>query len=445
MLEAPWGQSIDCECGATHVIAPDAIHYSDDALSQASAFLGAHVAGRRVCLLMDGRTREVAGDALADAMAPHAGRLQIVEIPDREGGPGGHGEEARWPVCDDQTMGAISAALEAPEFLLAVGSGVINDLAKWVAFEQGIDFACFATAASMNGYASANVAPTLQGVKSLIQARPPVAVLASGPILTGAPSAMTTAGLGDVLAKSVSSADWRLNHLLFGDFYCPRAVGMIDDIEPLYLDRPEAIRSRCPQAIGGLFQALLLTGAAMTMAGSSAPASGGEHMISHALDMMSSLDGRAHDLHGRQVGVGTILMAALYQRLLTLESPDFAPPTAPDIPAAVWGPLRQGVAQQVAAKAPRMDQARSMLARRDNWDRIREEIAPMIRPPEKARLCLEQAGGAFLAEHIRCDRDRLRVALLHAHTIRSRFTVLDLARLVGVMPREADALLDAWG
>ena len=142
----------------------------------------------------------------------------------------------------------------------------MTDLGKWISFDRGIPFVIFATAASMNGYASANVAPTVKGVKSLIRARPPEAIFSKPSVLMDAPWELTASGLGDIIAKSVSSADWYLNHFLFGDFFCDRSVGLIADIEPLYFDHPEALNARYPDSIKALFMGLLLTGAAMTMA-----------------------------------------------------------------------------------------------------------------------------------------------------------------------------------
>ena len=130
--------------------------------------------------------------------------------------------------------------------------------------------------------------------------RRPAAVLTSGDILRDAPFEMTAAGLGDVLAKSVSSTDWRLNHLLFGDYYCQRSVDLVAEVERLYMEHPAGIRDLEPGAVGALFQALLLTGVAMTMADTSAPASGGEHMISHSLDMVASASGGESHLHGSE-------------------------------------------------------------------------------------------------------------------------------------------------
>jgi len=419
-----FGRTIACECGRTHRVQPDRVLYADDAVERLPELCAvAAGAGRRAAVLMDVRTAVVAGDAAVESLGAAGWRVQRGVVPDRPGG--------RDPVCDEPTKRTLADRLEPADLLLTVGSGVVTDLGKWLAFERGAGFVAFATAASMNGYASANVAPTLEGVKSLVRARPPSAVAASPRVLREAPYEMTAAGLGDALAKSASSADWRLNHLLFGDYYCARSVAMVARIEPLYLDHPQAVRRREDGALAALFEALLLTGAAMTMAESSAPASGGEHLLSHALDMMAHRDGRPHDLHGRQVGVGTVLASALYRRVLTVESPRTVEPPG-DVDRAFWGPLAGPVAGQYAAKLPRLRQAKEAISHPAAWDRLRAELAPMLRSPEALRDCLARAGAARSAADLGIAKDRLLAAFLHAHEIRSRFTVLDLAALLGL-------------
>ena len=386
-------------------------------------------------VLFDTRTRDVAGAEVARALREYGLMAQehlIADTPDGQS-----------PVCDMATHDALMGEMFEVDLVVSVGSGVINDLGKWIAFDRQLPFVTFATAASMNGYTSANVAATVNGVKTLIRAAAPKAVFADPQIIRDAPFEMTAAGLGDVLAKSVSSADWRMNNLLFGDDYCDETVGLIADVEPLYLDAPQALADRQPSAVNAVFDALLLTGIAMTLAGTSAPASGGEHLISHALDMMAGIDGRAHDLHGRQVGVATILTAELYRRVLAIESPRLVDP--PDqIDRTFWGPLAGAVAQQYVDKLPRLAQAARKLAAGRTWDMLRTSLAPLLRPPEQIRECLQQAGGAWRGEHLGCDRDRLRAAMVHAHAIRSRFTILDLAILTGIMPAAADEIVEQW-
>jgi glycerol-1-phosphate dehydrogenase [NAD(P)+] len=430
-----FGQTFSCACGKTHSVEPREVIYSQDAVAQLSAVCNRLALGSRVAVLMDLRTRRVAGKEVAQALSDARWRVKEVLVKDRVGGG--------WPICDDNTKHELDGQIGDVHWILPVGSGVINDLGKWLAADREVPFVSFATAASMNGYASANVAPTIEGVKTISWARPPRAIFSSPNILTGAPPEMTAAGLGDVLAKTVSTPDWYMNHLLFEDHYCEKSAGLITDIEPKYIHHPEALRAGEPEAIGALFEALLLTGVSMSMAESSSPASGGEHLISHALDMMSSIDGMAHDLHGRQVGIGTVLAAELYRRVLAVESPIMVAPAGIE-DETFWGPYGDTVAENYAKKIPRLRLAKDQLLVRESWDQLRQALASMLRPPEDLHKCLASAGAATRSEDIRCSRARLLDAFRRAHEIRSRFTILDLARLLGIMPAAAGEIVEAW-
>ena len=278
-----FGRTFFCECGKTHTVQPREVLYARGAAEQFPALCARAVSGRRVTLLMDERTRAVAGRELGRSLAGGGWQVSEILVPDPSRGHS--------PICDDLTKDALSARIGETDLFVPVGGGVMTDLARWIAEDRALPFVSFATAASMNGYASASIAGTVRGVKSLLYARPPLAIAADPAIIERAPLELTASGLGDVLAKPVSTADWRLNELVFGDYYCARSAGLIAEIEPLYADHPEQIRAREPKAMQGLFDALLLTGVSMSMAGTSAPCSGGEHMVSHSLDMMASLDG----------------------------------------------------------------------------------------------------------------------------------------------------------
>ncbi|MFC1601232.1 iron-containing alcohol dehydrogenase [Candidatus Sumerlaeota bacterium] len=407
IMENIYGSQFECACGRTHRIEPREVLYCADAERRLPTLLAQYTGGRRVAVLMDARTRQAAGLAVVEALAEHGWQVNELLVADPADG--------RSPVCDEPTFVDLRERLGAPDILVPVGSGVINDVAKWLAADAELPFVCFATAASMNGYASANVAPTIQGVKTLRRARPPRAVVSSAAVLAAAPYELTAAGLGDVLAKSASSSDWLMNHLLFGDYYCERAVGLIAEVEPRYLEHPERVRACDEATLAALFEALLLTGVAMTMAETSAPASGAEHLLSHSLDMMSTIDGAPHDLHGRQVGVGTILAAALTERVLALESPEFIEPTA-GIDEAFWGPLAGALAEQYAQKVARLRQARAMLSQGQAWDELRRRLEPLFRRPATIQACLREAGAgsptsaATASERSRRSRTRTKSA-----------------------------------
>jgi glycerol-1-phosphate dehydrogenase [NAD(P)+] len=432
---AIFGREFACQCGRTHRVAPREIVYSSDATARTPEVCARAAQGRRVAVVMDARTREVAGRDVCAALAGAGWTVQDLVVPDPAPGHS--------PVCDDTTRDWLDARMAAVDLAVSVGGGVMTDLTRWVTFARKTPFVSVATAASMNGYASASIAGTVKGVKCLIYAHAPHAVLADPRVIRDAPYELTASGLGDVLAKPVSTADWRFNHKVFADYYCPVSVGIVAEIEPLYIDRPEDIRARAPQGMEALFQACLLTGVAMNIADTSAPASGGEHMISHVLDMMCAVYGGEHDMHGRQVGIGTVLAAELYRRVLEVESPSFVEP-ARRTDAAFWGPLAEEVEPHYQGKVERLRLAAERLAAGGAWDDVRRTLRPMLRRPETLRDCLRRAGAAHRAEDIRCTPERLKQALLHGHEIRSRITILDLARLVGVMPAAADEIIEAW-
>lgn len=430
-----FGQKFSCVCGRVHDVQTQEFLYAKDAIEQLPAVSSRLRMGRRVALVMDGRTRDVAGAEASVTLSREGWQVQNVIVKDRPDGG--------WPVCDDMTKHELETEIGDVAWVLTVGSGVITDLGKWIAAERKIPFLCFATAASMNGYASAGVAPTIGGVKTGLWERPALAVLSNPNIVCDAPYPLTTAGLGDVLAKTVSTTDWYLNHLLFGDYFCDYSAGLITKIEPAYLEHPEGLRVRNPDTIDALFQALVLTGVAMTMAETTSPASGAEHLLSHALDMMPAKEGIKHDLHGRQVGIGTVLTSALYTRVLAVESPTFLEPEK-DSDIAFWKPYGEQVAENFARKQEKLKRARDGLSQGGAWDQLRARLVAMVRPPETIHKCLSLADAATRAEHIGCSKARLADAFRHAHLIRPRFTILDLASLIGLMPAVADEIVESW-
>ncbi|MDI6449594.1 iron-containing alcohol dehydrogenase [Anaerobaca lacustris] len=433
------GTKFRCDCGRSHDLTVRRFVYDAAAIDRLPDIVR-QCAGHcvRAVVVADSRTWEVCGRRVLAALKRTYEDAYEIVVADGE-----HGT----PVCDEATFQTLLARLREakPEVMVAVGSGVVNDLCKWASFEMGIPYLVVATAASMNGYPAANVAATIAGVKVLLEARPPLAVIAEPQTIAGAPHEMIEAGFGDTIAKHQSNTDWWMNHRLFGEYHCNFCAGIVADLEPLYLDRPEEIKEGDVSAVEGLFAALFWSGVAMTLVGTSAPASGGEHLLSHTLDMIASVRGHRHDLHGRQVGVGTILSAALYEKILAIESPEFCTMPA-QVDAGFWSDVAvaEAVARQYEAKRAGLDAVRRHLAERNTWDRLRAELAERSRRPQEIRGWLERAGGATCAAHIGCSTQQLRDAALHMHEIRKRFTVVDLAWMMGVLPDALDDIIAQW-
>ena len=433
------GTTFTCACGREHTVPTRALHYHPDALDQLVPTIES-LPGIDHCLVVaDARTDAAAGQLVTEKLAAGRARVERYLLPDQ------HGES---PVADDRTRDLFIAQAPATDLYIAVGSGVINDLVKWVAYLQGKPYLCVATAASMNGYASANVAASIAGLKVLFHAAPCLAVFSTPQILADAPYILTASGLGDVLAKTVSSADWRLNNFLFGDYYCRFSVDLLKELEPVYLNNPEQIRAREPAALQALFEALFFSSVAMTITGTSSPASGGEHLISHTLDMLAGRDAGRHDLHGRQVGVASILMAALYEEVLAVDRPRFhAAPV--QVHEAFWGTLTPVVAGEYQKKLPRYQEVADRLSQPGVWNELRSLLRADLVPAAKLKHCLAAAGAAHRVEDIDdsgtpLTRSKFSAVVGHANQMRERFTVLDLAILLGVFPGRVDTLVDRW-
>ncbi len=428
------GSSFKCDCGKVHTIPTKYLIYENTAIERIPEILSKEISGKEIGLFADVRTYEIAGREVEQILQRAHFSVQRIIVSDPYSGT---------PVCDDSTQSQLAGELKSVDAIVAVGSGVINDLAKWTAFERNIPYVCVATAASMNGYTAANVASIINGLKTIVYARAPIAVVAKPEIIENAPYKMTASGLGDVLAKPVSTADWVMNNFLFGEYFCDRCTQLISDIEPKYFDNPQGVRERHPEAIKALYEALIYSGIAMTMAGTSAPASGGEHMLSHTLDMMWLVDGIEHDMHGRQVGLGTIFASALYEKLIAIDEPKCV--DAPDeIDRKFWGKLADTVEQQYSLKKHHLEIMKQKFVNVDVWRQFKNAIRLRVRKPEDVKNCLRRADAAHRIDDIVCSRERVLSAVLHMHEIRKRCTVIDVAYVLGLMPTVADEIIETW-
>jgi glycerol-1-phosphate dehydrogenase [NAD(P)+] len=354
----------------------------------------------------------------------------------------------------DRLVSMIRDTVPRVVSVIAVGSGTINDLVKQATYKAGIPFAVVATAPSMNGYTSPIAAILCDGVKTVQPAHTAEAVVADLGILAGAPARLIAAGFGDLLSKPVSNADWLMSHLLTGSKYCPDAMGLVEEGNRLVMGTAGGLRRRDPDAVGRLMVALLLSGYAMSLAGTSSPASGGEHLISHYLDMMHHALGEPHDLHGCQVGVATVVTASLYERLLTWDPSDLdigqrvaelAP--WPDYEVsfrAEFGPLAEAVMPYAREGYPLPETLRTRLTRvREDWPTLMPRLRQGMRSAAEILRDLQDAGCPSSFAEIGCSPQRARRAVLLSKNIRPRYTILHLCWELGLLQPWVDGILQS--
>ena len=207
----------------------------------------------------------------------------------------------------------IEPLAKSVDVLVAVGSGTINDLCKYVSYWLEKPYVVFPTAPSMNGYLSANASISIDGHKKSLAAHMPITVLVDLSVLCAAPERLIRAGLGDSLCRPTAQADWYLSNQLLGTAYDPLPFAMLKDAEKTLLENPSAVLKGDMEAMEALMEMLLLSGVGMSLARGSYPASQGEHMIAHMMEMHGGVNG---SLHGEDIAVTTRTMMGLQRRMM---------------------------------------------------------------------------------------------------------------------------------
>jgi glycerol-1-phosphate dehydrogenase [NAD(P)+] len=206
-----------------------------------------------------------------------------------------------------ETVEKVRSSSREVSFLLGVGGGRPIDVAKLASFYDGKPFISVPTAASHDGIASSRA--SVRGGKSpvSIQTHAPIAIIADTSIIRKAPYRLLAAGCGDLIANITAVRDWQLARDLKGEPYSEYAATLSLVSAQLILENAGVIRRYTEESVRKVVKSLISSGVAMAIAGSSKPASGSEHMFSHALDMVAPRPA----LHGEQCGVGAIMMAYL--------------------------------------------------------------------------------------------------------------------------------------
>ena len=225
-------------------------------------------------------------------------------------------------VPNENAIEAIRAKLTAStDLILGIGSGVIQDLCKYVSFEAGFPYHIIATAPSMDGYASKGAAMILGSMKVTVNAHVPEVILADLDILKDAPVALIQSGYGDILGKFSCLNDWKLSAAVNGEYFCPYVYGLVEEMLQSTKDLGPKLLSRDPEAIGCLMEALIGVGIAMAYVGNSRPASGSEHHLSHFFEITGLLNNEFYFMHGTDVAYSAVYTQKLREALLALAAP----------------------------------------------------------------------------------------------------------------------------
>jgi glycerol-1-phosphate dehydrogenase [NAD(P)+] len=409
-------------------------------LSSINDLFGESFGDRPAVVVADENTFAVAGEEVRRHLE-EAGR-ELVEPYVFPGEPTLYAEYAN--------IEKLVEALRGHEAIpVAVGSGTLNDIVKRASHECGRPYLCVGTAASMDGYTAFGASIEKDGLKQTLACSAPKAFLADLDVLLNAPPDMTASGYADLLGKVTSGADWLVADALGVEEIDPGGWSLVQDHLREWTGEPAGLRGGDQQATDHLIEGLIMSGLGMQSYQSSRTASGAEHQFSHLWEMEGLGHGEGHEgpplSHGFKVGVGTVAIAALYERILErdlgnldidavcnawpgrdeVERSVRAAHTLPDLKR---GAVEQSLAKYISAEelAERLELLRKV------WPDLRGRLRDQLMPAARIREMLRAAGCPTRPDEIGLGWEEFEATYSRARTIRKRYTVLDLAAESGV-------------
>lgn len=318
------------------------------------------------------------------------------------------------------------------EGIISVGTGSLNDICRVAAFRKEKDYCIFATAPSMDGFAS-DTAPIVQNsFKSSWQAKQPRIIIGDTEILAASPAELKSAGFGDMMAKYIGLVDWHIARILIDEYYCEKVAAITEEAIRRIVALADNITGSDPEAAGAVMEALVLTGLAMKLAACSRPASGSEHIISHYLECHKVIADIWPDYHGKKVGVATVYCNRIYrniaERCLTVKA--VKDPTDWDV---VYTKFHERLHSDVRRlNSPTITDLVDPALLEEKWDEIRNLILTILPDDATMMKLMRTAGAATEPEDVNVSREFFTDSIRFSPYMRDRITLLRLLPMLGI-------------
>lgn len=425
---------IECDCGMPHENPDIDIYIGSNIINNCVKYIDARNFGKNAVLVADLITYKIAGKKVEDLLQQAGYSISLCLL-----------EREKELEPDESAIGEIMYTLEKKtDFLIAVGSGSINDLTRYVAVNIKKPFVSVGTAPSMDGYTSV-VAPLLnRGLKINKPATYPKVLICDLEIMRNAPYPMLLSGFGDVLGKYIAIADWRVGRIINGETYCPVAVDIVDQAVRKCVDNIDGIKAKSEVGVQSLIEALILAGLTILMIGHTRPVASVEHNMAHYWEMMKLLRKEHAPSHGTAVGVATGYVVKFYEEFLKLNPANL---NKAEIKAKRLARearekfLCEKYGSKFAASIIKEnpddfltweEQERRIDAFIQNFDLIKKEVALVPSWPE-VKAIYQRLGSPITAAEIGIDDRLLEDTMFCAKDYRSRYTIFKTADEIGVL------------
>ncbi|MGM9643331.1 MAG: iron-containing alcohol dehydrogenase [Eubacteriales bacterium] len=328
----------------------------------------------------------------------------------------------------------VEALLDDVDGVISCGTGSLNDICRVASFEKDKKFCIFATAPSMDGFAS-DTAPIIENnFKVSWFVRQPMVILADTKILANAPVELKAAGFGDMVAKYIGIVDWQISNLLTGEYYCPAIAELTMTAVKKMVALADKVTGSDEEAAGAIMEALVLSGLAMKLALSSRPASGAEHVVSHYWECYKLARGIWPEFHGKKVGVATLIINKIYRNIAERVEAIEPHKDAPD-----WNDVYKHFS---AEQIPEVEKLNNPLITdkidpadlKAKWPEIRRIILDVLPDNDTLLALMKTAGCATTPEEINVAPELFADGIHYHAFMRYRVLLTRMLPMMGIEP-----------
>lgn len=407
----------NCPCGRRHTLHDIRVEIFEGALQQTAVLLKESGFSEDIHLVADLNTLQAA-DGILELLK--SGGFNVTST-----------IFGNLTLCDMDSVALVREQAKNAKAIISVGTGSLNDVCRYACFLDKKPLCIFATAPSMDGFASQMAPVTENGFKRTYQAIAPRLIIADSRILADSPDELKAAGLGDLLGKYTALADWKIAALLTGEYYCKN----IEDLTKSAVDRAvklaDTAKTHDIAYAEALMEALILSGLAMYLSGCTRPASGAEHHLSHFLEMLYAENGLPPMYHGKKVGVACGIVADIYHRIAKLDRVSLHPHIFPEKPLKeLFGRLYPELKKENTPDPILKVSPSSVLK---NWEEIRS-IMSEVPTGDFIKDVLRKAKGAGSYKEAGIPEDMARAAARYGFYARFRLTGMRLCSIITLTP-----------
>ncbi|MBR2370601.1 MAG: iron-containing alcohol dehydrogenase [Clostridia bacterium] len=408
----------NCSCGRVHNVDLECVEISSGATAKVAEVLDSVNFPKKVLVVADRNTVAASGD-LFD---------RLIE----------GGFEFKQLIYENMKYAKIEQVREVEELLkdvdgvISVGTGSLNDICRVASYNCGTKLCIFATAPSMDGFASDTAPIVVNNFKASFQAKQPNVILADTKILAKSPIELKSAGFGDMVAKYIGVFEWQVANLLIDEYYCPEVAELTMESVRKMVALADKVTGDDEEAAGAIMEALVMSGTAMKFACCSRPASGAEHVVSHYWECYKLARGIWPEFHGKKVGVATVIINRAYRKLFDTYKTVSAHEDTTDWDAVYAAFSPEQIPEVRKLNTPTITDKIDPRRLSENWGKIRELAYNILPTDEELMRIMKLAGAATELDDIHVSDELLEAGMRYHSYMRYRLLITRILPMLGI-------------